>query len=44
MATEVIYRLDMAQETRPLSSDECELRRDLKLRLLGLASIERARH
>jgi hypothetical protein len=33
----------MAHETRPLSSDECELRRDLKLRLLGLAAIEHAR-
>jgi hypothetical protein len=42
-ATDIIYRLDMAQGTRSLSSDECDLRRDLKLRMLGHAVIERAR-
>jgi hypothetical protein len=41
MATDLISRLDMAQESRPLSSDECGLRRGLKLRVLGLASMER---
>jgi hypothetical protein len=41
MANELISRLDMAQESRPLSSNECGLRRGLKLRVLGLASLER---
>jgi hypothetical protein len=41
MANELISWLDMAQESRPLSSDECGLRRGLKLRVLGLASLER---
>jgi hypothetical protein len=41
MANELIARLEVAQESRPLSSDECGLRRGLKLRVLGLASLER---
>ncbi|XP_073354974.1 uncharacterized protein [Aegilops tauschii subsp. strangulata] len=40
IACEVILRLDVAQERRQLSPAERELRKDLKLRLLGLAAIE----
>jgi hypothetical protein len=41
MTNELISRLNVAQESRPLSSDECGLRRGLKLRVLGLESLER---
>jgi hypothetical protein len=41
MAHEVIYRLDLAQESRALSPLELQLRCGLKKRLLGLASLER---
>jgi hypothetical protein len=41
VANEVVSRLDVAQEGRPLSMGECELRRGLKLKVLGLASMER---
>jgi hypothetical protein len=41
IANEVIFRLDAAQEGRALSAAEAELRRNLKLRLLGLASLKR---
>jgi hypothetical protein len=41
MANEIILRLDVAQESRLLSPDEQGLRRGLKLRVLGLASLER---
>ena len=43
IATEIILRLDIAQESRSLSTPEFNLRRLLKQRLLGLAAIERAR-
>ena len=43
IASEVILRLDVAQETRTLSVAEFNLRKLLKLRLVGLAAIERAR-
>lgn len=43
MACEVILRLDEGQERRQLSPAERDLRRSLKLRLLGLAAIERCR-
>lgn len=35
--------LDIAQEARQLSNDETTLRQDLKLRILGLAALERCR-
>jgi hypothetical protein len=41
MANEIILRLDVAQDSRELSRDEVLLRRGLKLRVLGLASLER---
>ncbi|XP_071681410.1 uncharacterized protein [Lolium perenne] len=41
VANEVISHLDVAQEGRPLSADESGLRRVLKLKVLGLASMER---
>jgi hypothetical protein len=41
IANEVIFRLDAAQDLRALSADEATLRRGLKGRLLGLASLER---
>jgi endonuclease/exonuclease/phosphatase family metal-dependent hydrolase len=43
IANEVIMRLDMAQERRLLSVAELALRRELKLRALGLAALERSR-
>jgi hypothetical protein len=43
MALEVILRLDEAQEFRQLSPEEQTLRKRLKLRVQGLAAIERAR-
>jgi hypothetical protein len=42
MANEIIYHLDTAQEARLLTTEECELRQDLKLRVLGLTEMERA--
>jgi hypothetical protein len=46
IANELILRLDVAMEVRPLSMEERGLRRLLKRKLLGLASLERtiARH
>jgi hypothetical protein len=41
IANEAIFRLDAAQDLRPLSADEVTLRRRLKGRLPGLASLER---
>lgn len=38
----VIYELDLAQESRLLSPGEIELRRELKAKVLGLASLERS--
>ena len=41
MAREVILRFDEAQEVRALSDWEAALRKALKLRVLGLASLAR---
>ncbi|CAL5070105.1 unnamed protein product [Urochloa decumbens] len=41
LAREIILQLDRAQELRDLSAQELELRRDLKVKCLGLASLER---
>jgi hypothetical protein len=41
MAHELILRLDTAQELRTLSAHEVSLRKQLKLKCLGLASLER---
>lgn len=41
VAREVILRLDQAQETRLLSAEELSLRKEMKLRSLGLASLQR---
>jgi hypothetical protein len=41
VANEVIIQLDKAQDSRPLSPLELDLRRGLKRRVLGLASLER---
>lgn len=43
IANEVILRLDIAQEDRQLSAEELSLRQDLKIRILGLAALERSR-
>lgn len=42
VARVVLYELDVAQETRQLSTDELDLRRDLKAKSLGLASLNRS--
>lgn len=42
MATEVILRLDTAQESMELSSQERELRSELKKRVMGLVVLERS--
>jgi hypothetical protein len=41
MARAIILRLDQAAELRSLSESEYELQKDLKLKTLGLASLER---
>lgn len=41
LARELIYQLDVAQETRALSQAEAELRKRMKLRCLGLSSLDR---
>lgn len=43
ITNEVILRLDVAQESRALSEEEFRLRKLLKMKVLGLAAIERAR-
>lgn len=43
LANEVIFRLDLAQEDRPLSSSEVRLRKFLKARLLGFTAIDRVK-
>jgi hypothetical protein len=43
MALDVILQLDVAQESRALSEDECWLRANLKRRVKGLAALERSR-
>lgn len=40
-ARDVVYELDLAQESRLLSPGELDLRRELKANILGLASLER---
>lgn len=42
IANEVVFRLDNAQEGRQLTSKEDTLRTELKVRILGLAAVERA--
>ena len=46
LVREAIVRLDVAQESRSLSLQESQLRKSLKVRVLGLASLLRtiARH
>lgn len=41
MAREIILKLDQASDRRALSVEETSLRRDLKLKCLGLSSLER---
>lgn len=43
LVNELILRLDIAQENRALSPLEISLRKDLKLQILGLTAIEKAR-
>lgn len=43
MVQELILRFDLAREQRSLSNDERSFRRDLKLRILGLAVVMKAR-
>ena len=43
MVQKIIFRLDQAQEERDLSEEEVCLLKDLKVRVLGLAAVERAR-
>jgi hypothetical protein len=43
IANEVILRLEIAQESRQLSDVEIALRNELKIRVLGLAAVERSR-
>ncbi|XP_044389289.1 uncharacterized protein [Triticum aestivum] len=43
MALEVILRLDVAQECRPLSAEELDIRRRLKRKVVSLSVLERAR-
>jgi hypothetical protein len=37
----IIYELDTGQETRPLTATELQRRKELKQRVLGLASLSR---
>ena len=41
LARDVVLRLDEAQDSRSLSIQEAQLRRSLKVRILGLASLSR---
>ena len=43
IATEIVLRHDIAQESRALSDAEFHLRKMLKLKILGLAAIDHAR-
>jgi hypothetical protein len=43
MANDIIHQLDVAQESRQLSSDEFQFHKELKSRVLDLATIERSR-
>lgn len=40
MARDVIFKLDQAAERRELSDGEFELRKALKIKCLGLSSLE----
>ena len=40
MAKEIIFQLNVVQESRQLSQKEFNLRKELKLKLLGLASLK----
>ena len=42
LARELILRLDVAQEARALSAPEAQLRKSLKVRVLGLVSLARS--
>jgi hypothetical protein len=42
VAKEVVFKLDQAQESRPLSSEEVLLRNELKMKCLSLASLCRS--
>jgi hypothetical protein len=41
VANEVVFKLDQAPDSRPLSDEEVELHKELELRSLGLASLHR---
>ncbi|KAM0928813.1 hypothetical protein ACQ4PT_002002 [Festuca glaucescens] len=41
VANEIVLRLDVAQESKPLSTEEQWVRKSLKLKILGLVSLER---
>jgi exonuclease III len=41
MAQEIIFRLDAAQDERPLGPEEFWLRKELKKKILGLSSLQR---
>lgn len=41
MANEVVFQLDVAQESRPLTTDECIFRANLKSKILGLAVLNK---
>lgn len=41
MARALVHQLDMAQDYRQLFEPEAELRKRMKLRFLGLVSLER---
>lgn len=43
LATELVLRFDVAQESRQLTELEASFRKLLKVRILGLAAVERAR-
>jgi hypothetical protein len=43
MANDIIHQLDVAQESMQLSSDEFQFHKELKSRVLDLATIERSR-
>jgi hypothetical protein len=44
IANEIIQHLDIAKEKRQLTPDKFKLRKDLKAKVLGLATIEKSRH
>jgi hypothetical protein len=42
VANEVVHKLDQAQDIMALSPEEIELRKELKMKCLGLASLSRS--